>query len=169
MHQYIGSHMVPNNFQRYGPTGQPTTPKPTRQSFPTANPTSDKPEPGFSSSMVTCFCVGSNRPPEHLNLHVSTLSPLPKSYIDAFNNPNLQNSMRDEYNALIKNNTWTRVPRPTDANIVRYMWMFQYKDLANGTLSRYKALLVANESTQGTDISYLLLYVDDIVLTVSSE
>nr|GEU84508.1 ribonuclease H-like domain-containing protein [Tanacetum cinerariifolium] len=37
------------------------------------------------------------------------------------------------------------------------------------TLSRYKARLVANDSIQGTGTAYLLLYVDDIVLTASSE
>ncbi|GJY19940.1 ribonuclease H-like domain-containing protein [Tanacetum coccineum] len=167
-------------------------------------------------------------------------SPLPKSYRDAFNDPNWQNAMCDEYTALIKNKTWTLVPRPPDTNIVRCMWLFRHKYLADGTLSRYKERLVANGSTQlegidvdetfslvvkpgtirtvlslaasrhwpihqldakidflhgdlsetvymhqplgfrdsvhidyvclqGTDTAYLLLYVDDIVLTASSE
>ncbi|GJV51971.1 ribonuclease H-like domain-containing protein [Tanacetum coccineum] len=163
-------------------------------------------------------------------------SPLPKYYRDAFNDLNWQNAMRDEYNALIKNNTWVLVPRTADTKIVRCMWLFRHKYLADGTLSRYKARLVANGSTQlegvninetlslvvkpgtiqivlslvvsrhwpihqldvknaflhgdlsetvymhqppgfwdsthpnhGMDIAYLLLYVDDIVLTASSE
>ncbi|GJX17432.1 hypothetical protein Tco_0218264 [Tanacetum coccineum] len=70
--------------------------------------------------MVTRFRVGTNRPTERLNLHVSLVFPLPKSYHDAFNDPNWQNAVRDEYTALIKNNTWTLVPRPPDTNIVRY-------------------------------------------------
>ncbi|GJY63293.1 ribonuclease H-like domain-containing protein [Tanacetum coccineum] len=89
------------------------------------------------------------------------------------------------------------------------MWLFRHKYLANGTLSRYKARLVANDSTQlervdvdekfspvikldtirtvliythqppgfrdskhpdyGIDTAYLLLYVDDIVVTASSK
>ncbi|GKA42781.1 ribonuclease H-like domain-containing protein [Tanacetum coccineum] len=40
------------------------------------------------------------------------------------------------------------VPRPPDTNIVRCMWLFHHKYLADGTLSRYKAHLVANGSTQ---------------------
>ncbi|GJS46768.1 ribonuclease H-like domain-containing protein [Tanacetum coccineum] len=193
--------------------------------------------------MVTRFCLGTNRPTEHLNLHVSSVSPLPKSYRDAFSDPNWQNAMLDKYYALIKNKTWTLVPRPSDTNIVRCMWLFLHKYLADGTLSRYKARLVANGNTklegvdvdktfspivkpstiqtvlslavsrhwpihqldvknaflhgdlsetvymnqplgfqdyvhpdyvcllqrQGTDTAYLLLYVDDIVLTASSE
>ncbi|GJR05907.1 ribonuclease H-like domain-containing protein [Tanacetum coccineum] len=91
---------------------------------------------------------------KHLNLHVSSISPLPKSYRDAFYDPNWQNAIRDEYTALIKNSTWTLVPRPPDANVFCYMWLFHHKYLVDGTLSRYKARLVANGSTQleGVDV-----------------
>nr|GEW11551.1 ribonuclease H-like domain-containing protein [Tanacetum cinerariifolium] len=104
--------------------------------------------------MVTRFHIETIRPTERLNLHVSSVSPLPKYYRDAFNDPNWQNAMRDEYIALIKNKTWVLVPRPTDTNIVRCMWFFHHKYLADGTLSHYKARLVANGSTQleGVDI-----------------
>nr|GEU89148.1 ribonuclease H-like domain-containing protein [Tanacetum cinerariifolium] len=94
--------------------------------------------------------------------------------------------------------------RPLDTNIVHCMWLFGHKYMEYGTLSHYKACLVANGSTQlegvdvdetfslvvkpetlymhqppgfwdfvhpdyGTDTAYLLLYVDDIILTASSE
>ncbi|GJS51130.1 ribonuclease H-like domain-containing protein [Tanacetum coccineum] len=62
-----------------------------------------------------------NRPTQRLNLHVAFVSPLPKSYIDAFNDLNWQYAMNDEYNALIKNNTWTLISRHTEANVVRYI------------------------------------------------
>ncbi|GJZ03329.1 ribonuclease H-like domain-containing protein [Tanacetum coccineum] len=56
--------------------------------------------------------------------------------------------MMDEYNALIKNNTWVLVPRPPHANVVRSMWLFKHKFHADGSLSRYKARLVANGRSQ---------------------
>lgn len=104
--------------------------------------------------MVTRYRVGTNRPTERLNMHVSSVPPLPKSYRDAFNDPNWKKAMRDEYTALIKNGTWTLVPRPTDTNIIRCMWLFRHKYLADGTFSRYKARLVANGSNQldGVDV-----------------
>nr|GEU97106.1 ribonuclease H-like domain-containing protein [Tanacetum cinerariifolium] len=116
---------------------------------PSVNPNPDSVHP-----IVTRFRVETNRPTKRLNLHVSSISPLPKSYCDAFNDPNWQNAMHDEYTALIKNKTWTLVPRPSDTNIVRCMWLFRHKYLADGTLSRYKARLVANGSTQleGVDV-----------------
>ncbi|GKC90733.1 ribonuclease H-like domain-containing protein [Tanacetum coccineum] len=91
--------------------------------------------------MVTRFRVRTNRPTQRPSLYVSSVSPLPKSYQDAFNDPNWQNAINDEY-------------RPTDANIVLCMWLFRHKYLANGTLSRYKAHLVANGGTQlkGVDV-----------------
>ncbi|GKE95480.1 ribonuclease H-like domain-containing protein [Tanacetum coccineum] len=99
--------------------------------------------------MVTRFRVGTNRPTKRLNLHVPSVSLLPKSYRDAFNDPNWQNAMHDEYTAHIKNKTWTLVPRPLDTNIMRCMWLFHHKHLADGTLS-----LVTNGSTQveGVDV-----------------
>ncbi|GKB82874.1 ribonuclease H-like domain-containing protein [Tanacetum coccineum] len=78
--------------------------------------------------MVTRFRVGTNRPVERLTLHVSSVSPLHISYREAFNDVNWHSAMRDEFNALIKN--------------------------TDGMLSRYKARLVANGSTQleGIDV-----------------
>ncbi|GJX79012.1 ribonuclease H-like domain-containing protein [Tanacetum coccineum] len=116
---------------------------------PPVNPNPDSVHP-----MVMHFCVGTNHPTERLNLHVSLVSHFPKSYRDAFNDPNWQNAMRDEYTALIQNKTCTLVPRPPDTNIVRCMWLFCHKYMAYGTLSRYKARLVVNGSTQleGVDV-----------------
>lgn len=44
--------------------------------------------------------------------------------------------------------TWILVPRPLNTNIVRSMWLFSHKFHADGTLSRYKARLVANGKSQ---------------------
>ncbi|GKA37542.1 ribonuclease H-like domain-containing protein [Tanacetum coccineum] len=104
--------------------------------------------------MVTRFRVGTNKPTQRYTLNVSTISPIPKTYKQAFNDPNWYRAMLDEYNALIKNNTWVLVPRPLDANIVRSLWLFRHKYNADGSLNRYKARLVANGSTQlaGIDV-----------------
>ncbi|GJW26574.1 ribonuclease H-like domain-containing protein [Tanacetum coccineum] len=107
-------------------------------------PQNTNPNPVLVHPMVTHFRVRTNRPPQRLSLHESSVSPLPNSYTDAFHDPNWQNVMIDEYHAFIKNNTWTLVPRLADTNIVRCMWLFRHKYLADGTLNRYKALLVAN-------------------------
>ncbi|GKA34943.1 ribonuclease H-like domain-containing protein [Tanacetum coccineum] len=56
--------------------------------------------------------------------------------------------MQDEYNTLIANGTWVLVPRPQNVNAVRFMWLFKHKFRADGSLSRYKARLVANGCSQ---------------------
>nr|GFC63582.1 ribonuclease H-like domain-containing protein [Tanacetum cinerariifolium] len=108
--------------------------------------------------MVTRSRVATTHPNPRYAGHVSTISSLPRSYKEAFNDPNWRNAMFDEHNALIKNKTWNSVPRPEGANIVRCMWLFRHKFLADGTLSRYKARLVANGSTQveGVDVDETL-------------
>nr|GFB83071.1 ribonuclease H-like domain-containing protein [Tanacetum cinerariifolium] len=63
-------------------------------------------------------------------------------------------------------------PWPTDANIVRCMWLFRHKFLADGTLSRYNARLVANGSTQieGIDLdeTFSVVVKPDTIQTVLS-
>ncbi|GJR58872.1 ribonuclease H-like domain-containing protein [Tanacetum coccineum] len=184
--------------------------------------------------MITRSQSGIIKPIERLSLHTSSLSPIPKSPFIALKDPNWCNAMYNEYNALVKNGTWILVPRPSDVNLVRSMWLFKHKFHADGTLSRYKARLVANGSnqqhgvdfdetfspvvkpatirtilslvrslyglkqaprawfqrfagyatragfspsrcdsslfiyTQGSQVAYLLIYVDDIILTASS-
>ncbi|GJR75491.1 ribonuclease H-like domain-containing protein [Tanacetum coccineum] len=121
--------------------------------------------------MVTRFYVGSNWPTERLILHVSLVSPLPKSYHDAFHDSNWQNAMYDEYYALIKNQTWTFVPHPSDTNVVRCVDVDEtfspvvkpvYMHLPPGFRD-------SAHPDYGMDTTYLLLYVDDIVLATSSE
>ncbi|GJW44308.1 ribonuclease H-like domain-containing protein [Tanacetum coccineum] len=142
-----------------------SSPLPTHQKFPsptsnasteTTIPTHNHNNPTSTHPMVTRFRVR-YLIVYHLNvfnLHVSTISPIPKSYPIAFRDPNWYRAMLDEYTALIKNNIWILVPRPPDANIVRSIGLFQHKYNADGTLSRYKARLVANGSTQlpGIDV-----------------
>nr|GEV83439.1 hypothetical protein [Tanacetum cinerariifolium] len=62
--------------------------------------------------------------------------------------------MYDEYNALDKNGTWTLIPRPSDVNLVRFMLLFKHKFHADGALSRYKARLVANDSSHQLGVDF---------------
>ncbi|GJX05170.1 ribonuclease H-like domain-containing protein, partial [Tanacetum coccineum] len=86
--------------------------------------------------MVTRNQDGTRKTTERLNLHVSHISPIPKSSSLALSDPHWRDAMFDEYNALIRNSTWVLVPRPHGANIVRCLWLFWHKFHANGSLSR---------------------------------
>ena len=98
--------------------------------------------------MVTRSQSSIVKPVQRLSLHTSSISPIPKSPSLALKIPQWRNAMYDEFNALVKNGTWILVPRPSNVNLVRSMWLFKHKFHADGTLSHYKALMVANGSIQ---------------------
>ncbi|GJZ58061.1 ribonuclease H-like domain-containing protein [Tanacetum coccineum] len=62
--------------------------------------------------------------------------------------------MYDKYNALVENGTWILVSRPPGTNLVYSMWLFKHKFHADGTLSRYKARLVAKDSSQQLGVDF---------------
>ncbi|GKF40225.1 ribonuclease H-like domain-containing protein [Tanacetum coccineum] len=104
--------------------------------------------PTRTHPMVTRTHDGTHKITQRLNLHVSHISPVPKSLSLALSDLHWQNAMYDEYNDLIKNGTWVLILRPSGANIVWCLWLFRNKFHADGSLSRYKARLVANGSSQ---------------------
>ncbi|GKC22048.1 ribonuclease H-like domain-containing protein [Tanacetum coccineum] len=95
--------------------------------------------------MVTRSKVRTVKPNPKYNFHLTTSSPIPRSPFQA---------MCDEYKALIDNNTWVLVPPPLNVNIIYSMWLYKHKYNADGSLSRYKARLVANGHSQQQGIDY---------------
>lgn len=63
--------------------------------------------------------------------------------------------MAEEYQVLFKQNTWTLVPPPTNANIIGCQWIYKIKMNFDGSISRYKARLVANGNQQTTGLDFL--------------
>ncbi|GJT39870.1 ribonuclease H-like domain-containing protein [Tanacetum coccineum] len=104
--------------------------------------------------MITQSQSGIVKPIDRLSLHTSSISHIPKNPSHALKDPNWRNTMYDDYNALVKNGTWLLVPRPAGVNRVRSMWLFKHKFHAYGTLSRYKARLVANGSSQQLGVDF---------------
>ncbi|WJX96151.1 hypothetical protein P8452_77393 [Trifolium repens] len=52
-------------------------------------------------------------------------------------------AMKDEYQALINNKTWTLVPLPPHRKAIGCKWIFRVKENPDGTINKYKARLVA--------------------------
>nr|GEY09674.1 ribonuclease H-like domain-containing protein [Tanacetum cinerariifolium] len=98
--------------------------------------------------MVTRSQSGIVKPLELFLLHTASISPILKTPFVDLQNSHWRQAMLDEYNALIKNGTWILVPNSAGVNMVHSMWLFKHKFHAYGTLSRYKARLVANGSSQ---------------------
>ncbi|GJW78326.1 ribonuclease H-like domain-containing protein [Tanacetum coccineum] len=107
-----------------------------------------------SRQFIPCHNLALSKPIDRLSLNTFLISLIPKNPSDALKDPQWRNAMYDEYNALVKNGTWLLVPRPAGVNMVRSMWLFKHKFHADGTLSRYKARLVANGSTQQHGVGF---------------
>ncbi|GJX69090.1 ribonuclease H-like domain-containing protein [Tanacetum coccineum] len=94
------------------------------------------------------------KPIDRLSLNTFLISHIPKNPPNALKDPQWHNAMYDEYNALVKNGIWLLVLRPACVNMVRSMWLFKHKFHADWTLSRYKARLVANGSSQQLGVDF---------------
>ena len=62
--------------------------------------------------------------------------------------------MRDEYDALISNGTWTLVPRPPGANVITGKWLFKNKLHPDESLERRKARWVVRGFTQRAGVDF---------------
>ncbi|KAH9161813.1 hypothetical protein LEN26_001247 [Aphanomyces euteiches] len=71
-----------------------------------------------------------------------------------------------EYNSLISHNTWKLCELPPDRKAIGCRWLFSKKYCADGTLSYYKARLVAQGFTQIEGIDYTDIFAP--VIRISS-
>ncbi|KAI5316320.1 hypothetical protein L3X38_036027 [Prunus dulcis] len=62
--------------------------------------------------------------------------------------------MRDEYDALMRNHTWSLVPATSCMNIVGCKWVFKVKRKADGSIDRYKARPVTKGFNQKEGFDY---------------
>ncbi|GJR52477.1 retrovirus-related pol polyprotein from transposon TNT 1-94 [Tanacetum coccineum] len=69
--------------------------------------------------------------------------------------PEWRQAMKEEYDALIKNGTWSFVPRASTTNVVDGKWVYRLKRDKNGAIIRYKARFVAKGFRQQPDLGPL--------------
>ncbi|BBH06313.1 hypothetical protein Prudu_017933 [Prunus dulcis] len=78
----------------------------------------------------------------------------PSYFKQALGHPAWKQAMTEEIQALDQQGTWTLVPSPPNTNIVGCKWIFKIKKNADGTISRYKARLVAQGFSQEYGLDY---------------
>ncbi|GAA0145487.1 transmembrane signal receptor [Lithospermum erythrorhizon] len=133
-----------------------SSPSPSPNSNTHISPITNSPSPIIPSSnttqsippkhtMVTRLKVGVVKPKVLPSLTVSTHahSFVPTCFSEAMKYCHWQQAMIEEYNALIKNQTWTLIPPNPLHHLIGYKWIFRIKMNPDGTISRYKARLVA--------------------------
>ncbi|RVW22623.1 Retrovirus-related Pol polyprotein from transposon RE1 [Vitis vinifera] len=67
----------------------------------------------------------------------------PRTYSQASKTDSWVQAMNREYQALLRNNTWSLVPPPSSAHIVGCRWIYKLKYRPDGSIDRHKARLVA--------------------------
>ncbi|KAE8735348.1 hypothetical protein F3Y22_tig00000340pilonHSYRG00251 [Hibiscus syriacus] len=78
----------------------------------------------------------------------------PSNITEALMSPHWKEAAQAEYDALVRNGTWTLVPLPRDRKAVNCKWIFRVKRNADGSISRYKARLVAKGFLQKPGIDF---------------
>lgn len=85
----------------------------------------------------------------------------PQSVNEAFESANAEKwkkAMKDEYESLLLNDTWTLVKLPQSKKVIPCKWVFKTKSDENGNIIRYKARLVVKGYQQKKGIDYHEIY-----------
>ena len=51
--------------------------------------------------------------------------------------------MVEEYDSIVKNSAWEIVPRPVKKSLVGSRWIYNMKQVVDGSVEKYKARFVA--------------------------
>ncbi|GKA07055.1 putative RNA-directed DNA polymerase [Tanacetum coccineum] len=70
------------------------------------------------------------------------------------NSSEWRQAIKEEYDALMKNGTWSLVPRASTTNVVDGKWVYRLKRDKNGAIIRYKARFVAKGCRQEPGIDF---------------
>jgi hypothetical protein len=62
--------------------------------------------------------------------------------------------MLEEYMYILKNNVWNIVSRPKDKSMVSSKWIYKIKNVADGSVEKFKARFLARGFTQKEEIDY---------------
>ena len=78
----------------------------------------------------------------------------PKNFKIANSESKWRIAMKEEYDSLITNKTWTLTKLPPGRKAIGSKWCYKIKQNADGTVARYKARLVAKGFTQIEDVDF---------------
>lgn len=74
--------------------------------------------------------------------------------------------MQEEYDALLKNKTWTLCPRPLIDNLIMNKWVYKIKRKPDDSIDWFKAKLVAKGFDQRNGIDYIETFSLMIKITI---
>lgn len=114
-------------------------------------PTRDKRQPSYlddyevninNCTVTSCFFTG------------AVVAGEPTCYEEAKGKPDWEAAMKEEIEALNKNQTWVLVQKPENCKPVTCKWVYRLKKNPDGTINRCKARLVARGFSQSYGFDY---------------
>ncbi|KAM1732083.1 hypothetical protein ACFX11_017881 [Malus domestica] len=78
----------------------------------------------------------------------------PKHFRAASKVTQWQQAMQEEFNALKAQGTWILVPLPSNREVIGSKWVYKIKRNSDGTISKYKARLMAQGFSQNEGLDY---------------
>ncbi|CAM8877382.1 unnamed protein product [Rhodiola kirilowii] len=108
-----------------------------------------------SPHQIQHFLSYSKCAPHHtiFSLQISSVKE-PSSYTQASKDTQWVEAMNKEITALEGNNTWLLTDLPKDKTVVDCKWIYKIKYLADGSIERFRARLVARGFTQIEELDY---------------
>lgn len=116
--------------------------------------------PASTHHMITRTRDNTRKPctyPNHVAF-TATVATEPTTFSQAQSQLCWQEAMQTEINALLKNQTWTLVPPPSNQKVISCKWVYKIKRKADGTIERYKARLVAKGFHQADGVDYFKIF-----------
>ena len=92
---------------------------------------------------------------DYITFNVSMVeSTEPMNIQEALEDKNWNDAMKEKYEALLRNETWTLCTPPKDKKILKTKWVFKIKQDSEGKIERYRARLVVKGYEQEAGIDY---------------
>lgn len=104
--------------------------------------------------MITRARVGVSKSKTYRCLTINQTPKLPSFVLKALQNINWKNTTHEEFDALIKNKTWTCMPYTLELKVIDCKWVFKIKYNLNRTVSLLKARLSSNRIHQTSEIDF---------------
>jgi hypothetical protein len=92
--------------------------------------------------------------PKALTATTGSANVEPASYSTASKHPAWRDAMNLEFDAPLRNGTWTLVPPTSNMNIVGCKWVFRLKRKVDGSIDRHKARLVTKGFHQQPGVDF---------------
>ena len=67
----------------------------------------------------------------------------PSSFEEVVQEPTWVDAMVEEYDSIVRNSAWEIVPRLVGKSVVGSRWIYKIKQVADGSIEKYKARFVA--------------------------